>query len=191
MRLSLAQEQTINELASLLYDFLPGQPHPFADQNVSFCGVAASLGLGRFWQGGSKLPAITKLLRATLESQAQQFCPLIEEIVRRGMAYRQNKGQPLTRENIAALNAVIEKLGFKVPELRDPKFLDNLPRAEKEVPQALSDDKRRELAEELIRLSSLEHASRGLAFESFLKDLFAAFGMAPKEAFRLVGEQID
>ncbi len=191
MRLSLSQEQTINELASLLYDFLPGQPHPYADQSVSFGGIATSLGLGQFWQGGSKLPAITRLLRATFESQQQKFCPLIEEIIRRGMAYKQKKGQPLTRESIDALNALVAKMGFKIPELHDPRFLDSLPRAEKRVEQALSDDKRRELVEELICLSSLEPASRGLAFEGFLKDLFSAFKLAPKEAFRLVGEQID
>ena len=33
--------------------------------------------------------------------------------------------------------------------------------------------------------------ARGYAFETFLKDLFEAFKMAPRDAFRLVGEQID
>jgi hypothetical protein len=32
---------------------------------------------------------------------------------------------------------------------------------------------------------------RGFAFESFLKDLFDAYGMTPRGSFRLVGEQID
>lgn len=32
---------------------------------------------------------------------------------------------------------------------------------------------------------------RGLRFEGFLNDLFAGFGLAPRGAFRLVGEQID
>jgi hypothetical protein len=30
-----------------------------------------------------------------------------------------------------------------------------------------------------------------LRFESFLSDLFAAFGLAPRGSFRIVGEQID
>jgi len=191
MRLSLAQEQTINELASLLYDYLPGQPHPYANQSSSFGGIATSIGLGHFWQGGSKLPAIAKLLRLTLEAQQHRFCPLIEEVVRRGIGYRQKKGQPLTREDVVALNTVVEQLGFRIPELHDPKFLDRLPRTERKTTPAIPDDKRRELADELLRLSSLAPTQRGLAFEEFLKELFAAFRMAPRDAFRLVGEQID
>jgi hypothetical protein len=36
MRLTLIQEQTISELGKHLYDFLPGQAHPYADQSISF-----------------------------------------------------------------------------------------------------------------------------------------------------------
>jgi hypothetical protein len=32
---------------------------------------------------------------------------------------------------------------------------------------------------------------RGFAFERFLNDAFAAFNLAPRKSFRLVGEQID
>jgi hypothetical protein len=40
MSLSLVESQTVNKITSLLYDFLPGKPHPFADQEISFEGVA-------------------------------------------------------------------------------------------------------------------------------------------------------
>lgn len=67
MRLTLLQEQTISELGKHLYDFLPGQAHPYANQSISFQGAARAVHLGQFWLGGSKQPAVVALLRATLE----------------------------------------------------------------------------------------------------------------------------
>jgi Restriction endonuclease len=40
-------------------------------------------------------------------------------------------------------------------------------------------------------VSRLEPHRRGLQFEGILKDLFEAHGLAPRNAFRLTGEQID
>jgi hypothetical protein len=40
-------------------------------------------------------------------------------------------------------------------------------------------------------VSSLKPDARGRAFESFLNDLFAAYGLSPRNPFRLTGEQID
>lgn len=191
MRLTLPQEQAINELASFLYSFLPGKAHPFADQALSFDGIAASMGLGQFWPGGSKQPAIAGLLRRTFENRPERFCGLILEIVRKGMVYRQNKGEPVAREDIHALNALLGKLSFKIPDLHDPKFLDGLPSAQKKEASTLSVEKRKSLSQQLVKLGSLSSQQRGYAFEEFLKDLFASFQLAPRDAFRLVGEQID
>ncbi len=47
MALSLKEGQAITELADQLHPFLPGTPHPHADQNLSFPRVAAKLGLAR------------------------------------------------------------------------------------------------------------------------------------------------
>jgi hypothetical protein len=47
------------------------------------------------------------------------------------------------------------------------------------------------LKDELLGLHQLAPQSRGYAFETFLKELFDAFGLAAREAFRLRGEQID
>lgn len=44
---------------------------------------------------------------------------------------------------------------------------------------------------DLLTVSSLSAQARGYAFEDFLKSLFDAFGLAPRQAFRLRGEQID
>ena len=44
--------------------FLPEAPHPYADQNLLSFGAAQDVGVGHFYGGGgSKLPAITNLLR--------------------------------------------------------------------------------------------------------------------------------
>ena len=92
MSLTLDEIKAISEMAKLLYSFLPGNPHPFADQSISFKGIAYELELGKFWQGGSKLPAITTLLERTLKYKRDKFCALILEIVKRGIKYRANKG---------------------------------------------------------------------------------------------------
>lgn len=44
---------------------------------------------------------------------------------------------------------------------------------------------------ELFAMASLEAQARGYAFEKFLQSLFDAYGLAPREPFRLQGEQID
>lgn len=47
------------------------------------------------------------------------------------------------------------------------------------------------LKAELMALTSLAPHARGYAFETFLKKLFDAFGLAAREPFSLRGEQID
>ncbi len=47
------------------------------------------------------------------------------------------------------------------------------------------------LRDELLALAQLAPHPRGYAFEKFLNTLFAAFDLAPREAFRVRGEQID
>ncbi len=44
---------------------------------------------------------------------------------------------------------------------------------------------------DLLQISSLPPQARGYAFEGFLKRLFDAFGLKPRDPFRLHGEQID
>jgi hypothetical protein len=48
------------------------------------------------------------------------------------------------------------------------------------------------LSHDLLAVSQVQPSQkRGFAFESFLKNLFDAYGMTPSGSFRLVGEQID
>ncbi len=195
MALSLAESQVINEMAALLYSFLPGTPHPYANAAISFAGVAHELGISKLWTGGSKLPAITTLLGSTLETQRGLFCRLVLEIVRRGLTYRNSKASPVTVEEIRALNDLLVRVEFKIPELWDPAFLDSLPKKQPEgmdTEQAgVAPAELAKLKDQLIGLEKLRAQEQGYAFERFLQEMFSIHNLAPRSAFKLVGEQID
>jgi hypothetical protein len=194
MSLSLAESQAINEIASHLYDFLPGKPHPYADQAISFKGVAYKISVGQFWSDGSKLPSLTQLLERTLENRRDRFCDLILGIVRTGLIYRNNKSNPINREEIKHLNELLMKVRFKISDLWDPAFLDSLPsvlRSTTPVTEITAVEQTMQLKDALVGLSQLAPQPRGFAFEKFLNELFDVNGLAPRGSFRLVGEQID
>lgn len=194
MALTLKETQVIGELAGLLYAFLPGQAHPFADQRISFAGVANDVGVAEFWQGGSKRPAITALLENTLDQRREKLCSLLLETVRRGVNYRNNKGMNVTREEIQKLNELVRDLGFKIPELWDESFLSTLPReqlAEEEKPDKIDPKRLKELCDTFLSLEKLSSQQKGFEFERFLNELFEVFGLHPRGPFRLQGEQID
>ena len=195
MTSSLLHGVILDDLAQHLYDFLPAQPHPFADSAISFPGVAQELGLDRCWSGGSKRPAIRKMLEEVLTRHGSQFTRLLVKIVERSITYRRNK-TPVSREDIEGLNALVAKLGFKAPELCDLTFLGSLPRktaraAESAATKSVSAETTKSLRDKLIVLNTMTPQKRGFAFEGFLNELFEVFGLAPRDSFRLVGEQID
>lgn len=184
--------QASTELANYLYDFLPANPHPYADLAISFPGCAAKVGIANLWKGGSKKPAVAQLLKDTLENARNKFCPLINEIVKTAILYRMNKGNPITKEEIEQINKKILDIGFKIPELWDKTFLDSLPQKNKK--NESKDDKEIDLSklkEEYFELSKMQPQARGYAFQIFLNKLFASYNLAPKGAFRIVGEEID
>ncbi|WP_287958559.1 restriction endonuclease [Filomicrobium sp.] len=190
--LSFREAQTVEDLADLFYDFLPGS----GNNKTAFPLAAAQAGVAELWVPGSKRPAIVQLLTSTLEHRRSYFTKLIVAIVRQAMTYRRGKGNPLTRAEIDRLNSLLPGVEFKIPELLDPGFLNSfaLPKAEEPPPQmagTLSAAKAQELATHLIEITKLDPQARGLRFEGFLNELFAGFGLAPRGAFRLVGEQID
>jgi hypothetical protein len=195
MSLSLSETQTISELSGFLCSFLPGTAHPYANKSISFTGIAQDLGLSEFWPGGSKRPAITALLEATLSHARNKFCALMLESVKRAMKYRASN--PIRKEDIEYLNELIKKLGFKIPELWSPDFLRSLPSTkpkEDSTKVAKSETLKNTLPlllSEFLSLNKLPAQERGYAFEKFLTTLFKAFGMEPRTPFQLVGEQID
>jgi len=189
--LSFREAQAVEDLADLLYDFLPGS----GNSRTAFPIAAAQAGVGELWIPGSKRPAIVQLLTATLEQRRSHFTKLIVSIVRQAMTYRRGKGNPLSRAEIDRLNSLLPGVQFKIPELLDPGFLDSFSKTKVEEPSpqaaALSAAKARELATLFIEITKLDPQTRGLRFEGFLNELFGGFGLAPRGAFRLVGEQID
>ena len=189
MPVSLKESQDIDELAGILYEMLPGSGNP----RLSFPTVAQSLGLSGYWQPGSKRPAIVTLLTATLERERHRFCPLIEGVVRQSVHWRAGKGNPLTREEVQEVNRVLLRFGFKIPDLHDADFLARLEQRQRAAQGQVTAGPAQlvRFKAELLGLASLKPVPRGFAFEKFLNELFAAYGLAPRGSFRLTGEQID
>jgi hypothetical protein len=190
--LSLKESNAVTELASVLYDFLPGS----GNNRTAFPIAATYVGVGEFWMPGSKKAGIVALLSQTLEHRRSKFCSLILAVVQQSLAWRRGKGNPLTREEVDQLNKLLLSVSFRIPELHDPEFLKLLPSHERQKTESdaatPADGKRLvNLADELLRVSALDPHPRGYAFERFLKQLFDAYGMSARASFRLVGEQID
>lgn len=198
-KLSMVEAQGVAELAKLLYDFLPG-----SGASVTWPVVAARSCLEGYWPGGSKLPAITNLLRKTLECHRDRFCDLIVAVVQEGIAYRIRKAirdktcVPVRRAEIEEINRIILKLHFKIPELHDCAFLEGLDagqqkaksptRATFAIPESEIEKLKRRF---LVLFAEPDTQKRGFAFESFLNDLFLIHGLDPRGSFKSVGEQID
>lgn len=209
MGLSLKESRAVRELAEVLYDFLPGSGSEAWKGHVSFRSVAQKVGVGDFWQPGSKLPMITALLERTLEFRRGRFEPLVLETVRAGLTYRQRNGNPVTPGDIEKINGLILDVGFKFPDLWDPDFLASLrvggtARASERVQQARSAENLREsqrtrrsrelegLKEQFLALHEDADRQRvGLQLEKVLNRLFALHDLSPRGPFRVIGEQID
>jgi len=209
MSLSLKESRAISEMAELLYDFLPGSGSRSWRGHVSFKTVAEKVGVGEFWQPGSKTPMITALLERTLEYRRGRFEPLILEIVRAGLTYRQKNVKSVTPEEIEKLNGLILEVGFKFPDLWDPDFVaslrtDGTDRAKENVREVLIQEKL-EATERVKRSQELEQLKRdffelydntdrqkaGIQFEKVLNRLFSLHDLSPRDSFKVVGEQID
>lgn len=209
MVLKLKESQAVADMAALLYDFLPGSGNPGWKGHVSFKTVADKVGVGDFWQPGSKTPMITALLQRTLEHRRGSFERLVLEVVRAGITYRHKQGNPIKPNEIEKLNGHLLDVGFKFPDLWDSEFLaslrlDSAERAKKRVDEVIAreqdkqaqESKRsaalRDLKEQFFGIHSEESPQKaGLLFEKILNRMFALHGLAPREPFRVVGEQID
>lgn len=189
--LPFREAQAVEDLADLLYDFLPGS----GNNSTAFPIAAAQAGVSEFWIPGSKRPAIVRLLGSTLEHRRSHFTKLVMAIVRQAMTYRRGKGNPLTRAEIDRLNSLLPGVQFTIPEFLDPAFLNSFAAGKSEpaamAPTVLCAERAQALAARLIEISQLDPQLRGLRFEGFLGELFEGFALAPRRDFRLVGEQID
>lgn len=209
MALPLKESRAARELAEVLYDFLPGSGSATWKGHVTFKSVADRVGVGDFWQPGSKQPMIAQLLERTLEFRRGRFEPLILEIVRAGLTYRQKNAKPVGPDEVERINGLLLEIGFKFPDLWDRDFLaslraDGTTRATERVEQARAAERLREtersrrsqalesLKNEFIALhDDPDRHSAGLKLETVLNRLFELHGLAPREPFRVRGEQID
>jgi hypothetical protein len=91
----------------------------------------------------------------------------------------------LTPEIKKFLQDICEQEGFTVDGTRMSRRQHSPP----SVPTLQPD--LAELNTEFSKITDLQPQARGFAFEKFLSELFAVYGLSPRSAFRLVGEQID
>lgn len=209
MALSLRESNGVQALARAVQDFLPGSGARQWKGHVTFGTVAERTGVGDFWAAaGSKVPRLIRLFEQTLEHRRSRFEPLIIAIVKEGLRYRAGSNR-VTADEIRLINGHIAEVGFKFPELWDAALLDALSvddttRAKQTVERiqereqtssTVRAEHRRALGdlmrdlEALVIESSQQRA--GLALEGLLNRLFGLFGLAPREPFRIIGEQID
>lgn len=209
MSLSLKESNAVRELAHLLYSFLPGSGSRQWKGHVTFQSVANRVGVGAYWPSGSKEPAIAHLLEQTLDRDRRLFEPLIVEVVRSGLTYRRKGGDPVRPDEITRINAQILVLGFKFPALWDSDFSASLAddsgalaadrvrqqRAAEELKESARSERSVALeslkAEFLAMYSVSDRQKAGLQLEQLLNRLFRVSELAPREPFRVQGEQID
>jgi len=209
LSISLKESRAASEIARVLYRILPGSGAKQWKGHISFQSVANEVGVGDFWQTGSKEPAIAALLERTLEHRRGLFEKLILSIVREGLKYCQKNNQPITEDEIKILNGLILEVGFKFPSLWDPSFLgalraDGHTRASELVEREISvqkthiseqsefSNRRERLKAELYSLwTEYNRQQAGFKLEELLNDLFDLYGLNPRGPFRITGEQID
>lgn len=205
MSLSLRESKAVADLASLFYDFLPGSGGSSWKGHVTFETVAIQTTVGEFWTGGSKEPALAKLLEQTLIHRRNRFEELVLLIVAEGIKYRRRKKNEVRESEILAVNRVIKEIGFKFPDLWDARFLASLERHPASasdphaadsiyapVPLGTLQSELPLLRSEFYRLVGLsDRQMAGFALEKLLNKLFELFGLNPRAPFRLTGEQID
>ena len=123
--------------------------------------------------------------------------------MRGGLKYRAKKGNPITAADVRSLNAAVAKVGFKIPELWDPKFIASLPAGSSPTPTAPSPQPTTSsrpdlrpaldaLRAEFLTLHALgDRQEAGINLEGLLTRLFTLFDLEPNGPFRVVGEQVD
>ncbi len=123
-----------------------------------------------------------KRLRSFLtQAKDQTALRALHALWRHRVAQVRRSGEPDPMpEAEARYQAVIDKLGGNKP-----------PAAAEQAASPVDSARVAALKDEIVRITTLAPQPRGYAFETFLKDLFNAYGLKAREAFRNLGEQID
>ena len=186
MGIDLSKGKYMADLANSLYSWLPGSSSPFG-KIYTFGDIAREYGL--IWNEGSKLPALQNLLE---QAESKSILPkVVLTVAVNGLKYRSKKNEPITMHEVETLNSIMMKLGYKIPELNDEKFLSSLSNSDLTKIQ-VDRVKLMELYTKYFQMKkNPDSQSRGYEFQSFLGDLFKLWKLNPRKAFRITGEEID
>ena len=209
MSLTMKQSNSVAAMAQLLAEFLPYSGAFEGSGQITFRSIARKHNVDRFWQKMSKRQGIASLIEGILNEDRGSFEPFLLEVVRQGLRYREKDGRPISRKEIETLNGLILEVGFKFPDLWDMDFLSALQVGAADRARAhIAEERSREKVQafgrshRLQRIESLrqtfyklsmneDRQAAGLALERLLNQLFEIEGIEPRNAFRVVGEQID
>ncbi len=95
--------------------------------------------------------------------------------------------QAYTEEERKILQNLCEREGFLVDGIQIFRQSPKKQSKKTSVPSSVLE----EFKQRLVEISKLEPHDRGFAFEKFLGGLFEVHGLAPRNSFRITGEQID
>ncbi len=169
-----------------LVDFIRGRGYvlDFSDQSFAqFFATELDVDIGDptyAANGGSKGKRLKCFLQKVDDRAALKTLKALWE-VREAFLLRTGRDDPIKNAE-ARYFAVINRLGGSSDDAQGPQ----------EAPKSAFDQLRiASLREDVVKLSKLAPQARGYAFEGFLKSLFETYGLKPRDAFRIRGEQID
>jgi hypothetical protein len=189
--LSPKEAKVLSDMSNLLYGWLPGSSPPY-QRIYTLADAARFNGLGNYWLGGSKLPAIQQLLESAFKQFKLQ--PLLLTILPEAIKWRDKKGKPIVREEVEQLNSLLLSLELKIPSLNEQKFLDMFPSSK---PQAIAItailQTKLESLKQRYRLleTNPDPQGRGFEFQDLLFDLFDAYDLDTGKSYRVQGEELD
>ncbi len=169
-----------------LVDFIRGRGYvlDFSDQSFSqFFATELDVDIDDpiyAVNGGSKGKRLRCLLQKVDDRTALRTLKALWD-VRTAYLMRTDRDDPVKNAEARYL-VVLNRLGGSPDVAQGPQ----------EAPKPAFDQMRIAiLRDDVVKLSTLEPQPRGYAFETFLKSLFEVYGLKPREAFRIRGEQID
>lgn len=179
----------LDELASLIVDYLPGPAPGYAITSASFQGIASELELSQYWQGRQiKAQSVKSLLLGTLQNDPQKFAGLMFNIVERSKHLRGSKNA-LTQSDLDSILNCLRELGQTVPELSNKEYREKLPSGTfvAKATQALRVspvDLFSRMRKELVSITMMPEDEQAYALELFLNKLFSNCNLPPLHPFR-------
>jgi|688.fasta_scaffold410879_1 hypothetical protein len=179
----------IEELSSIIVNFLPGPAPGYPVVPGSFQGIARELELQNFWRGSSKVQSVQSLLDAALEQSAEKFSLLLQKILEHAKKHLSG-GSALSIEDLERIRSCVTGLDLSLPELFSESLSSNMPeraRILRQETQAMKKnivDLNSRMRKELVALTMNPADEQGYELEVFLNKLFANAGMRTQAPFR-------